>query len=191
MKVKNIITRALRYINRADVIPAVENGTLSGEPKTVVDTLIYCFNAVEDELSRYYLPLVTQQTFSLTTHRLPYTAFEYTPVKILKVTLNGKEAGYSVEPKQLYIDFSETQYTNNTVSVKYGYAPSSKDIGGDSAYGDECGEKLIAYGISAEYMLLNGEMQLSSAWEERYRKEIETVQKSFPSAKHVPPRRWV
>lgn len=186
MKVKDIIVGALRLLGRDDLAETLAaNGTAEGEGGDVVQTLLYCFNAVEDELARYYFPLVANEELRAEAGKIGYTAFSYAPVKIIGVTAEGKPVKFSVQPLYLCVDA-------DSVSVEYWYTPQSRTMEGDSAFdGAEVGERLVAAGCAAEYCLIHGESLAAKLWEGKYREAIDKARLTHRRARALPPRRWV
>ena len=187
MKVKSIITRALRYVGRDDLAKALDaDETLTSEGAEKVETLLYCFNAVEDELARYYFPLEFCEEFTSENGIYAIENFSHRPVKILSVKSDGKALKFTPQPKFIKVEAEK-------ITVRYEYSPSPKQLDGDSAF-ENCvvGESLVAAGVASEYCLIEGCMQDSQLWESRYRWEIDLAQKKV-SAPHlaIPPRRWV
>lgn len=186
MKVKDIILDALRLVGREDLAAKLSAGeTLDGEGAETVETLVYCFNAVEDELARFYFPLQTEQTLYSPTSEFRFSSFAYRPVNILSVRAGGASVDYEMFPE--YMKTSVTEIT-----VKYEYSPWTTTIEGVSAYdGFEVGERLVAYGVASEYCLINGEVQSANLFEDKYRNEIDHARQRSASGKLMPPRRWV
>lgn len=185
MKVKEIIITALNYVDRGDISAALSDGAaLSDEQDSAVKTMLFCYNAVENELARYYFPLEHTQNLVSPTGSYSYTGFMYSPVKILGVTDNGKAVDYTVNPKELRTE-------SKKITVCYSYVPQKKTIDGDSAFsGMLADEAVIAAGAASEYCLLNGEISLAELWESRYRGAIDRASKNFTGL-NIPPRRWV
>lgn len=186
MRVKDIIVDALQLVGREDVAAVLKaDKTPEGEGAEAVETLVYCFNAVEDELARFYFPLKTKQTLSSYTSKYPFATFSYRPVRILSVQSGGGDADYELFPG--YIKTSATQIT-----VEYEYSPPAKKLTDESSYdGYAVGERLVAYGAASEYCLINGEVQSANFFESRYRDEIDKARQKSVSGRHMPPRRWV
>ncbi len=187
MKIKDVIARALRFIGRTDLINALAaDGELTSEGAEKIETLLYCVNAVEDELARYYFPLKYCERFNSDTGEYFIDNFLHNPVKILSVESSGKKVKYTVFPKYIKCD-------EKSVKVFYEYSPYKKPIDGDSEYdGVTVCERLIAAGAASEYFLLEGSVKDAELWESRYRWEIELAGKKIsPERRSVPPRRWV
>ena len=65
MKVKEILIRAFGFLERSDIVSALSAGEdLEGEIKEAEQTLLYCYNAVENELARFYFPLITNVLYA-------------------------------------------------------------------------------------------------------------------------------
>ena len=186
MEVKDVIASALRLIGRAGIIPYVEDPSNSDEEDAneVVETLLYCFNAVEDELARKYIPLVVREQMSSDDNKFYYSDFAHYPVKIKKVTVDGKAVAFDVLTGYMEVNAKK-------ILTEYEYAPSRKRINSSSDYGDEVGEYLIALGIASEYAVINGEAEMAEKWEKAYRQQLDSVQRALPVCAHIPPRRWI
>ena len=185
MKVKDVIISALHMLGRNDIADSLSKGSaLDREATETVDTLLYCFNAVEDEVARKYLPLKCTDTVISIDGKYEYSIFLHSPVKILRVLVDGKDAEYELFPQYIYVN-------SRRITIEFEYAPSKKKIGDDSDFGAEVGETLLALGAAAEYCLINGEIERAELWEAKYKKEIDGTQKKLPSGGTIPPRRWV
>ena len=186
MKVLDVIASALKLIGRRELIEYIEDpsNAFDEDAGDVIETLLYCFNAVEDELARKYIPLVAREEMSCDDKKFYYSDFEHYPVKIKKVTVDGRTVTFEVLAKYMQTDAKN-------ISVEYEYAPTRKSVTDNSDYGDEVGEYLIALGIASEYSVINGEAEMADRWEKRYREQLDSVQRSLPVCASIPPRRWV
>lgn len=186
MKVTDVIIDALRLVGREDLAELVgDGGTAEGEGAEVVRTLLYCYNAVEDELARFYFPLVFREEKTAAEGKISYSDLTYRPVRIVGVTVDGRAEKFRTEAQYIEVNADKAV-------VEYWYAPEAKELGGDSAYdGSEVGERLVAAGCAAEYCLLNGESVAAELWEGKYREAIDKARKTHRRARAIPPRRWV
>lgn len=186
MKIKEIVFTALRLLGRGEVAAALEDGeALSKEATGTEESLLYCVNAVIDELARYYFPLVHREQLDLISGKVNFSRFAFRPVKILSVTANGKKSEYKVYPQYLTADGA-------TAEVEYEYAPDKKGLEDDCDYaGFDVSERLIADGAVAEFCILNGEVSAAEYWEGEYRREIDRARAKYRRAAKIPPRRWV
>lgn len=186
MTIKEIAICAFRILGREDVAQILSTGgTLEGESAEKTETLLYCINAVEDELARYYFPVKTAETLTSTDGKFYFSDFANRPVKILSVTADGKNVDYKAFAQYVFC-------AEKKITVEYEYTPAKKQLTDKSAFdGTAVGEKLIAAGAAAEYCLVSGAVQLAEHWESRYREEIDLARGKFRTHAVIPPRRWV
>lgn len=193
---------ALKYLCRDDLLEKLnaeaveaEDGEESQEGAEIsagptyaedeIQTLLYCVNAVEDELARYYFPLKKSEVLQSATGEYPFESFEKRPLKILSVTAGGKKTEF-----ESLIGGIRCGATK--ICVLYEYSPYKKDLEGESEFdGVAVGANLIAKGAASEFCLIRGETSAAELWESKYRQEIDIAQKSAKCGGAVPPRRWV
>lgn len=161
-----------------NVIAGAEDGA------EVIETLLYCFNAVEDELARKYIPLVTGEELYSSDDKFYYYDFSEYPIKIKSVKVDGKKVGFEVLTRYMVVK-------GKKIEVEYEYAPARKGLDDNSDYDENVGEYLIALGMAAEYAVINGEAEMADRWEKQYRAQLDGVQRSLKVCAHIPPRRWV
>ena len=185
MQVSDVIISALNLLGRNELSKALsENAELDEEGTETVNTLLYCYNAVEDELARKYVPLNAKEDLTSYSGKFYYKDFAHPPVKIKRVLSGGNEIDY-----QLLTEYMAVNATK--ITVEYEFAPSKKQLDGVSDFGLEISEHLLALGMAAEYCLINGEIEAAELWESKYRSQIDFAQSRLPSCKSLPPRRWV
>lgn len=204
MKVKDIILRALIFAGRDDVVKALEDKAAEEDSEDeaaesegaedeaaesgindAVRTALLCFNAVEDELARCYLPLKMTEKFFSNGGEIEFTEFSERPVKILSVKNGAGECAFETLPEKIKTCAGE-------VCVEYNFAPRPKGLDDDSAYTEAFASiSLIAAGTASEFCLISGDAGAASVWENRYRREIDCVQRKKYSGAKIPPRRWV
>lgn len=171
-----------------EVEESAESAEIAAGPTYAEDeiqTLLYCVNAVEDELARYYFPLKKSEALQSATGEYPFESFEKRPLRILGVTADGKKTEFESLIGGIRCDKTE-------ICVQYEYSPYKKDLDGESEYdGVTVGANLIAKGAASEFCLIRGETSCAELWESKYRQEIDLAQKSCKTGCAVPPRRWV
>ena len=70
MIVKDVLISALKILGRGELASALIQGSaLSAEDNETVETLLYCFNATEDEVARNYVPLTSCEMFTSVTDK--------------------------------------------------------------------------------------------------------------------------
>lgn len=187
MLVSDVIKTALALLDRQDAADKITAGTYAsdGEASRLITALLHCFNAVEDELARGYFKLSYEEQLPAVGGKIYYTLFTKTPYKILSVTLDGEEADYKIYPE--YIEAETGVYV-----VSYLFSPSKKSLDDASDFpGYPIGERMLAYGIAAEYCLISGDLEASESWESRYRAEIERFRPRDKAGAMLPARYWI
>lgn len=186
MEVKTVIASALTLLGRGELVSSLPDYSgLDKEARELIETLVYCYNAVEDELAHKYIPLSTKEKYETPQGKIPYGNFKYRPIKIKRVLKDGKAVKFAT-----YSEYVEVPAAD-VLELEYEYAPKNKDIYCVSDYGEDVGAHLIALGIASEYCIINGEAEASGQWEKKYRARLDAVQNALPACFHVPPRRWI
>ena len=109
MKVKDIVISALEIIGRSELAKSLAGGEeLSAGDSETVNTLLYCFNATEDELARKYMPLSYKEEITSQNGRFYFAAFVHAPVKLKSVTSDGESVSYEIFPEYLKADARKT-----------------------------------------------------------------------------------
>lgn len=186
MTVQDVIVYAFKLLGRNDIAENILNYVeLDEESSEKKETLLYCYNAVEDELARYYFPLTETEQFESDSGEYYFEKFKFRPVKILSVKAAGKPVDFEIYAKRF-------KCGRNSVTVEYRYAPDKKQFSGISEYdGYAVNESLIAAGVLAEYCLISGAVQASQSWESKYREQIDRARKKHKPSLSIPPRRWI
>ena len=189
MTIRDILVSALRRIGREELANDIETGGEPvGEGGEVVQTMLYCINATEDELARYYFPLKCTETLDSTNKTFHFSDFSHTPVRILGVKSGGADVSYELLTNYLVADCSE-------IEITYTYAPAKKTIEDSSEFGEMGDGNITSLGAASEYCLICGEASLAEVWETRYREAIDRARratdKAESAAAYIPPRRWI
>ena len=186
MKVKDVICEALRLVGRADAAEAISaDEQLSDEVLRLNRACLTYLNAVLDELARGYFPLDYEEDMSGDDGKFAFSAFSRKPLEIKRVTAGGKPVKWRICPDYLVAEAC-------AVTVFYTYAPQTLTGEDEFFYPNfAVGERLVEYGIAAEYFLVLGDATSSSAWENKYRNEIENLLSRSNIRGRIPPRRWI
>ena len=182
MLVKNIILLAASKIGIADKITAVINKLTPSCKES--DLLLSCYNLVENEVAREYIPLVMEETFETETGAIYYSQLSEKAVRIIK-TQDG--FGNDISCK-LFPDYLKTQA--GKIVVRYSYAPKGKTFEDECAFTISVSENLLVYGVVAEYYLAGGFFEESAVWERKYKDAVAAAYRAKPS-KRIAARRWI
>ena len=182
MTVKEIIIVASRYLG---VDKEVEGYLTSTNPggQIITETLLKCFNIVENELALDYLPLIVEDVVNTTTGQVDFSKLSKSAVKIVSVKdKDGKSVKYDLFTQYLVAQPGE-------LTVRYTYTPPPKGIFESSEYKLYVSNRMIVYGIAAQYYYLNGMFDEGEIWNKKYREAIAAAYRANPAGV-VASRRW-
>jgi hypothetical protein len=183
--VKDIIKDAMRLVGRADAAETAYSDGEDEEIKRLEHTMLFCLNAVSDELARGYFPAQKEETFNTKDGVISFDSFSKKPIKILKVKRGERKIGWRILPEYLQTDVGE-------IKILYEYVPDKFALEDEFSYPDnEVGERLVEFGMAAEYQLICGEVESANCWEDRYRAEIDRLLSCHTVRERIPPRRWL
>lgn len=186
MTVQDIICQTLRLVGRDDVADAVaDGGELASEENRLLNVFHTYFNSVVDELARGYFPPSARDLVTRTDGKILLSALSHRAVGIRKIIVDKKSVGWRIYGDELVVD-------GDTCVVYYEYSPAPFGLNDEFFYPDfAVSERLIRYGMAAEYFLVCGCADETHLWEEKYRDEIETLRARCVIKPRVPPRRWI
>jgi hypothetical protein len=180
MIVKEILEDAMRLTGR-DIYDESDDES----EQRVKYTMLFCLNAVVDELARGYFPVKKVEDMKSSDGKYNFSDFAERPLKVVKVTSGGKKVGWHLMPE--YLATNEA-----SVTVEYEYAPQKLSEEDEFNYPDaQVSARLVAYGMAAEFMLICGEVESASCWEQKYRQEIDRLLSLKTVKQRIPPRRWL
>lgn len=185
MKVLEVILNTMRLVGRSDAADLIEAGEPTDEALKLKRVLLTYLNAVLDELARGYFPLDTEEQMSSSDGTYPFANFLKGPIKINRVTDGKDKIEWHIYPNYL-------RAAANTITVYYEYMPPVLGEDDDFFYPVfAVGERMVEYGMAAEYFLVLGDGAGYNAWENKYRNEIENLLSRSSVRDRIPPRRWI
>lgn len=167
MKVKEVMALAAANLGRDDLIAAIDD--LRGDPSGELQTLLRCYNLVENELALDYLPLKYEDTVELVAGKAPYSAFSFAPVAVTNVISNGRDAAFAVRPDCVV---PQVDGCEKTVQVRYCYSPAEKGVEEDGSFSGRVSARLLSYGVACEFCLTQGKFDEAKLWEGRFQDAI-------------------
>ena len=149
MKVKELLLTASLLAGKEDL-----NKKLSADEVTADDAdvkkLIAALNLITEELAEWTVTPEKQENLASGNGKYYYTSFSSSPLKIKKVEYEGAEI-----PFKTYSDRIEAKAEKITVTYSYLF-PKITALTDDAKVCDLLGERAVAYGIAAEYLLIAG-----------------------------------
>lgn len=160
----------------------LKNGQGPGE--IAVNSLVRCFNLVENQLALDYFPLYAQDEVETQTGAIAFSELEKPPVRIVKVMdENGKSLPWTLFPTYL-----KTQV--GKVSVRYSFTPSEKNINDASEFLLHASVRMFSYGMASEYFAASGLFEEAAVWNAKYKDAIKAAYQQSPNKK-IRSRRWI
>jgi hypothetical protein len=183
MKVKDVILLAATLLGcEEDIRCYIEEE--DDEYAQKAEMLLHCLHLVENELALDYFPLVAEQEIHTDSGKVVFSNLSKDVVRIIKVVdENENSIAY-----QLFPSYLMTQ--EGDVKVIYSYTPSQKDWDESLDFTLYVSQRLLAYGIAAEYCTAMGRLDEANIWDEKYKDAIEAAYKVQSGGK-IPSRRWV
>lgn len=191
MTVKEVVALAAGCLGREDLLSALDKGEdeISEEEKLECDALLRCYNFTENEVALDYCPIRREDRVEITENKIYYTELSQAPVNIRKVVCGGYLARFVTYPA--YILMSDDR--QGSALVVYDCIPCTKNAFDEqSEFSEESGisARLLAYGVAAQYCLVNGENGRAALWDKKFRDALR-AKNIFRRTVRVRSRRWV
>jgi hypothetical protein len=172
MTIREIVSKVATFIGWHELKAYVdENGGIFGEcVEKAEKTLVELTNVVVNELACSYIPAITVEDVSVAGGRVWYKNLKKKPLKILKVRdSRGKELAFSSLPEYIMVD-------GETVSIEYEYSPDKAEMDDELCYMEkDVPARVIAYGVTAEYCIVDGDFDQAVMWHKRYTDAIADI----------------
>ena len=184
MLVKDVIKEAGELVGIATAVNAFLDGEKNVGEK-VVETLLTCYQLVENELALDYYPLVTEEEIATDTGKLDFEILQKPVVRFLAVRdVYGKHLPYD-----LYVGYLKTE--PGILKIKYTYTPTTKkDRDGVCECALGVSSRMMAYGVASEYCFISGLYEEGEVFAKKYREAIASVYR-VQKSKTISSRRWV
>ncbi len=184
MKVKDVIILAAEEIGVVDKVKAfLSNGDATGEVMT--NTLVRCFNLVENEVALDYFPLFIEEVVLTDTGKIFFSELSENPVRVALITTSeGDRAHFTLFPEYIKLDKPDTY------KIIYCYAPKKKTVNDEASFLSTVSERLLAYGVAAEYCISCGLYEEGKVWDTKYKDALKAAYSKKP-CKVMRTRRWV
>lgn len=132
-------------------------------------TLLDCYNLVENELAMDYFPLRAVDKVLIKENKIKYADLKNKAWRIINVLdFQNDEVKYRLYPE--YIELKKN-YNGHYFFVRYNYIPKEKVIDDNCDYNDRY-KQVLKYGVCAEYCLMQGNFELASMFDNKYKDGI-------------------
>ncbi len=184
MTVKEILTLVCEFVGEREILKKFETeGELSSREQEKVEIMTRCFNLVNQEIASDYLPFLTRESVD-TNGILNFSELKKSVVHIYEIK---NRFGINLKFK-LFPNFAEVN--GHARTVVYSFLPEELSL--ESTVEAPCNltERIYAYGVASEYLLIDGLSEDAEIWENRFKEGLFML-----SRKHgehtLPKRRWL
>ncbi len=165
MTVKEVVMLAAKNVGRDDLAALLSSGAAAGSGEQAeIESLVRCYNLVENEIALDYFPLRAAETLTVTRSMIPFSAFAHAPVHIEKAVTGGRIARFSLFPDGIFM----TDLEKGKAEITYSYAPEQKQLGDPCEVPAKISARLLSFGVAGEFCLTSGETGRATMWQSRY-----------------------
>lgn len=180
MKVEDIIKLVCEFVGEKELRKKIESDIdLSEKEQEKLDQMTRCFNLVNQEIASDFLPFLVKEEVSGSI--INFETLKKRAVQIYEVR---NRFGMSLKFK-VFRNFVEVD--GNAKTVVYSFLPDKLLLNDEveCAYG--LSERVYAYGVASEYLLIVGVSDDAEIWENRYKESLFML--SRKKGEHVLPKR--
>ncbi len=171
MTVKSIIKLASVMLKKECAVKYLETGEVTGDALETVDLLTRCASLVINELACSYVPLIKEEIVD-GKDKIYFSDLSESPLSVIGVyDEDGEEIRCKQKPE--YVELSKKAF-----KIKYSYSPSNYNLEDKTGYSEsDVPERVIAYGVCAEYCLIIHAFSESVNFHKRFMESIEELVK--------------
>lgn len=189
IKLIDCIKIAATLVQNEEVLKLIKTGNYEdsgdfSDAKKDLDLLTECSNIVYSEIAGEYLPLYSSQSFKNETGNIEFKDFNKNVVDINSVTdLNGNKLYFKTYPQSI-------SALRGAVIVSFSYLPDKVKINDTLDFHvGKLNERIIAYGICAEYSIIKGMLSDAAYYDKKFKDSLLNVCRKKNIS--IPPRRWL
>ncbi|MGN1201365.1 MAG: hypothetical protein ACI4R8_03825 [Candidatus Caccovivens sp.] len=168
MQVLDIIKMVCEFVGEKELrakLDSIETVTFSAREQEKLDTLVDCFNLVNQEIASDYLPFLTKEEVE-GGEIIPFSSLSKAVINIYKVK---NRFGLNLKFK-LFPDYVQVQ--GNPKTVVYSYLPQDASINSTVEMYNGLSARVYAYGMASEFLLIDGMSEDAEIWEERFKESL-------------------
>ncbi len=182
MLVKDVIILACEFTENKDLAKSLTDNTLDEEQNLIVESLIKCFNLINNEICSEYMPLIKQEKIRLQDFKCFYSQLSGKVLDVISVVdKNGKKVKFKCFNDYL-IAFA------NEVTILYTTLPQDSEI--EDEIVTKIPTRVYAYGVAREYYFMQTLFDEADVWEERFKNSLCILTRK-KSETIMPRRRWI
>jgi hypothetical protein len=169
MTVKEIIKLVCEFIGEKELLAklkSTEEVSFTTREQEKLDTLVDCFNLVNQEIASDYLPFMTKEDVVANGGVLNFADLSKVVINIYEVKNRfGMNLKFKVFPSFIEIN-------GKAKSVVYSFLPTDLTLESDVEMMCGLSARIYAYGVASEYLLVDGVSEDAEIWEERFKESL-------------------
>ncbi len=184
MTVKDILKLVCEFVGEKELFASLNagEGSFTKREQEKLDTMVRCFNLVNEEIASDYLPYLTKEEVEAKGEILSYSSLSKKVVHIYEIK---NRFGMNLKFK-LFPDFVEV--FGKAKSVVYSFLPQPLSLEDTVEAFSGLTARIFAYGVASEYLLIDG--LDCEVWEERFKQSLFMLSRKM--GEHtLPKRRWL
>ncbi len=184
MLVKDIIALACDFTENQELRKALEDNSasLSEEQTLLRDSLVKCFNLVNNEIASEFIPIIKSELVKTKDFKIKFSDLTYKPIQIISVKdTKGRKVKFKVFDDYVVAIANVVEVTYTTMPEEYTF---------EDEISSTLPERVFAYGIAREYYFMQTLFDEADIWEERFKNTLEILQRK-KSGTIMAGRRWL
>lgn len=189
MIVRDVLKNAITYLGLSDLLSTTTfSGSLTPteQQEIEINTLVACCNLVVNEVASEYITLKNSVNLTSNTGIIYYSQIsDKVIVDILKVIKNGVELKFECLPDKLKTE-------SGNLIVEFAYQPNlNMTISSTIDFNNfKLNERVLAYGVVAEYCFINGRYDDAAIWDNRFKTSLNNINRPRREVK-IKQRLWI
>ena len=189
MEVKKILKNVATYLQLLDISNVLDDLSKARDEQTEeVNLLVSCVNYVSNLIATNYLKLYkTVKKFVSASYEITFENIDTEPIlDIVSVKdMYGDKVPFSITQSGVKTNYS------GYVNITYSHFPAEVEFSGKILeFKTKLNERIFAYGVASEYLFIKGNIDDSSMWDTRFKRELLTLTRPGHSVK-IPARKFV
>lgn len=185
MTVKGIIKLVCEFVGERELLKKLDmqNPVYSTRESEKLETMIKCFNLVNQEIASDYLPFLLEEEIDVRNSILNFSSLSKNVVAVYQV----KDClGFGLKFRN-YPNYVEI--FGAAKKIVYSYLPAELELDAQVESNNGLSERVYAYGVASEYLLVDGMSDDAEIWEERFKESLFMLSRRHGEHR-LPRRRW-
>lgn len=188
MKVKEILKLAVEFVGERQLLEKLQSQETSVQldesEQAKMQTLLRCFNLVNQEIAGDYLPFLFKEAVSAQNGIIMFSSLNKKLVNVYEVK---DRFGFNL-PFRVISNCVEVE--KKARSIVYSFLPENLEMEDEVEFFNGLSARVYAYGVASEFLLLNGLGSDAEIWEERFKESLFILSRKR-GEHHLPKRSWL